>query len=76
MAKTMASTDKILTRKNFNIYTYISLSIIILLLALMLTRTLPVEYYVPVLIVSLVLFVIRLVLRIYLSVQDKKEQRR
>jgi len=76
MAKTMASTDKILTRKNFNIYTYISLSIIILLLALMVTRTLPVEYYVPVLIVSLVLFVIRLVLRIYLSVQDKKEQRR
>ena len=76
MAKTMASTDKILTRKNFNIYTYISLSTIILLLALMLTRTLPVEYYVPVLIVSLVLFVIRLVLRIYLSVQDKKEQRR
>jgi len=72
----MASTDKILTRKNFNIYTYISLSIIILLLALMVTRTLPVEYYVPVLIVSLVLFVIRLVLRIYLSVQDKKEQRR
>jgi len=76
MAKIMASSGKILTRKNFNIYTYISLSIIILLLALMVTRTLPVEYYVPVLIVSLVLFIIRLVLRIYLSVQDKKEQRR
>jgi NhaP-type Na+/H+ or K+/H+ antiporter len=72
----MAFSGKILTRKNFNIYTYTAISIIIVLLALMVTKILPVEYFVPVLVVSILLFIIRLFLRIYLSIQDKKEQRR
>ncbi len=59
----MAFSGKILTRKNFNIYTYTAISIIIVLLALMVTKILPVEYFVPVLVVSILLFIIRIILK-------------
>ena len=59
-------------RKNFEIFSYATIGLVFILLILMLTKTIPVEWYYYVLGFSILLLVIRLIFRIYFAVQDRK----
>jgi len=65
--------SKFLTKRNFNIFTYVSIGIIVILLVLMLTKSIPVFWFKIFLGFSIFLFIVRIILRIYFSIQDKKE---
>ena len=69
----MKSESKILTKRNFNIFTYVSIVIIIVLLLLILAKSVSLFWVKIFLGVSIFLFIVRIVLRIYFSHQDKKE---
>jgi hypothetical protein len=70
----LLQTEKILRRKKFEIFSYAAIGIVFILLVLMLTKTIPVEWYYYVLGFSIILLVIRLVFRIYFAVQDRKNK--
>lgn len=65
--------SKMLTKRNFNIFTFVSIVIIAVLLILMLANSIPVEWFTVILGFCIFLFVVRIVLRIYFSIRDKKE---
>jgi len=62
-----------ISSKTFNLITYISLAILILLLIGMLTKTIPPEYYIHALVVAFAIFFLRLILRILMIKQSKSE---
>ena len=61
-------------RKNFEIFSYVSIGIVGVFLVLMIFKVIPKEWFIPVLIFSLILMVIRFSLRIYFAIQDKKKE--
>lgn len=61
-------------RKKFEYFSYGAIALVFILLVLMLTKTIPVEWYYYVLGFSIILLVIRLVFRIYFAVQDRKNK--
>ena len=69
----MKPESKFLTKRNFNVFTYVSITIIAILLVLMLTVSIPVFWVKIFLGFSIFLFIVRIILRIYFSIQDKKE---
>ena len=61
-----------MTVRTFNIYSYGALIIVAILLLLMVTKAVPTEWNFYLLGVSILLFIVRIVLRIYFSAQQKK----
>lgn len=59
-------------RKKFEYFSYAAIGLVFILLVLMLTRTIPAEWYYYVLGFSIVLLLVRLIFRIYFAVQDRK----
>ena len=66
--------DTLLRRKKFEIFSYTAIGVVFILLILMLTKTIPVEWYYYVLGFSIILLMLRLVFRIYFAVQDRKNK--
>lgn len=61
-----------ISRRAFNWITYISLVVIFLLLIGMLTRVIPREYYIYALTVAILLFALRIVLRVQFLIQERR----
>ena len=64
--------EKMISRRAFNWITYISLVVIFLLLIGMLTRVIPREYYIYALTVAILLFALRIVLRVQFFIQERR----
>jgi len=64
-----------ISTKTFNLITYISLAILVILLIGMLTRVIPPEYYLHSLTVAIALFILRIFLRIQMYLQSKSSKR-
>lgn len=69
----MKPESKFLTKRNFNVFTYISIIIIVVLLVLMPTESIPILWVKIFLGFSIFLFIVRIILKIYFSTQDKKD---
>ena len=69
----MNAITKILTKQNFNLFTYFSIAVVTVFLILMLTKVLPVKSFKFVIGISVFLFIIRIILRIYFTIQERKE---
>lgn len=65
-----------MNKKSFQIFNYGSLGVIAIFLALMLLKAVPFEWFQILLIISIFLFVLRIVLRIYYTIQSKKVTKR
>ncbi len=59
-------------RKKFEYFSYAAVGLVFVLLILMLTQTIPTEWYYYVLGFSIILLLVRLIFRIYFAVQDRK----
>lgn len=64
----------LLNRKNFEIYNNVTLFLVALVLVLMILKVIPYGWFVPILAATVVLFLIRIILRIYFYLQDKKKK--
>ncbi|CUS92467.1 hypothetical protein JGI6_01631, partial [Candidatus Kryptonium thompsonii] len=62
-----------LSTKTFNLITYVSLAILVLLLLGMLTKVIPPQYYMHTLLVAIVIFILRIILRIQMFQQSKSK---
>jgi hypothetical protein len=60
------------TQKKFEIFSYFSIGLVAVVLILMFTKVIPNSWYVPILIVSLVLLGIRFALRFYFIIKNRK----
>ena len=66
--------DIVDNQKKFEIFSYISIGFVAIVLILMFTKMIPDSLYVPVLIFSLILLGIRFALRFYFIIINKKKQ--
>jgi len=60
------------SQKKFEIFSYISIGLVAIVLILMFTKVIPNSWYIPILIVSLILLGIRFALRFYFIIKNKK----
>jgi cell division protein FtsW (lipid II flippase) len=63
-----------LNKKYYDIFNYGSIAIVFIVLILMLAKAVPVEWFVPLAAFAIVLLIIRIFLRIYISVQNRKKK--
>ncbi|MEO8398460.1 MAG: hypothetical protein ABI550_01455 [Ignavibacteriaceae bacterium] len=61
-------------RKKFEIYSYVSIGIVAVLLVLMIFKLVPNAWFIYILGFSIILMVIRFSLRIYYGIQDRKNK--
>jgi uncharacterized membrane-anchored protein len=59
-------------QKKFEIFSYISIGLIAVILILMFTKVIPDSWYAPILIASLIILGIRFALRFYFIFKNKK----
>ena len=62
-------------QKKFEVFSYISIGFVAIVLVLMFAKVIPLSWYVPVLIFSLILLGIRFALRFYFIVKNKKNNK-
>ena len=62
-----------MNKKYYDIFNYGSLIVVFGLLILMLTEAVPREWFVPIAAFAIVLLIIRIFLRIKISIQEKKK---
>jgi len=59
-------------QKKFEIFSYISIGFVAIVLVLMYTEVIPLSWFIPILIFSLILLGIRFALRFYFIIKNKK----
>jgi len=57
----------------YKYFNYGTIAIVAILLVLILTDLIPKDLYIPLLIFTVVIFILRIVARIYISIQSKKQ---
>lgn len=62
-------------QKKFEVFSYISIGFVAIVLILMFTKMIPDSLYVPVLIFSFILLGIRFALRVYYIIRNKKNNK-
>jgi len=62
-----------LNRKFYNIFNYSSLILVLILLILMLTKAVPVEWFVPIASFAILLLIVRIFLRISMSMKERSK---
>ena len=62
-----------MNRKIFTIYSYTSVAFVFILLILMLTEAVPESWYTYMIGLAIILFIIRLIFRVYFYLHDRKK---
>lgn len=64
--------DNVDNQKKFEIFSYVSIGFVAIVLILMFAKVIPLSWYIPVLIFSLILLGIRFALRFYFIIKNRK----
>ncbi|HEY4754638.1 MAG TPA: hypothetical protein VIH28_01155 [Ignavibacteriaceae bacterium] len=62
-------------QKKFEIFSYVSIGFVAIVLVLMFAKVIPISWYIPILIFSLVLLGIRFALRFYFIFKNRKNKK-
>ncbi len=62
-------------QKKFEIFSYVSIGFVAIVLVLMFAKVIPISWYIPILIFSLVLLGIRFTLRFYFIFKNRKNKK-
>lgn len=67
--------DMVDNQKKFEIFSYISIGFVAIVLVLMFAKLVPLSWYVPILVFSLILLGTRFALRFYFIIKNRKNKK-